>query len=156
MKTGTTLQDHLDVFNKLAMDLTHADIKVGDEELACILVFSLSPAYKDVVNSMMYNKEVVMLQMVRHALNSDELRNHINNDEKEDYGEGLTVRGRSSQRGRGQSVARSNSGKRVAQTSGEDYVLTASTDDIQTHKWILNSACTFHMCFRKDWFTSYE
>ncbi|XP_059310207.1 uncharacterized protein LOC132061395 [Lycium ferocissimum] len=45
MKTATTLQDHLDAFNKLAMDLT-VDIKVGDEELACTLLFSLSPAYK--------------------------------------------------------------------------------------------------------------
>ncbi|XP_060216770.1 uncharacterized protein LOC132644212 [Lycium barbarum] len=53
IKTGTTLQDNIDAFKKLAMDLTHADIKVGYEELACTLPFSLSPAYKDVVNSMM-------------------------------------------------------------------------------------------------------
>ncbi|XP_060202125.1 uncharacterized protein LOC132630572 [Lycium barbarum] len=188
IKIGTTLQDYLDAFNKLVVDLTHADIKVGDEELACTLLISLSPAYKDVVTSMMYSKKMVTLQIVRHALNSDELRNHINNGEKEDHGEGLTIRGHSSQRGRGKSVARSKFRKRVskkdvecwgcqqkghigpnkktdktiasastvqvAQTSGEDYVLTTSTDDIQTHKSILDSACTFHMYFKKDWFTS--
>ncbi|XP_059315630.1 uncharacterized protein LOC132066316 [Lycium ferocissimum] len=111
--TRMLLRQRLHTFKmKTAMDLTHADIKVGDEELACTLLFSLSPAYKDVVNSMIYSKEVVMLQVVRHALNSDELRNNINNGEKEDYGEGLTVRGCSSQRGKGKSVARSKSRKK--------------------------------------------
>ena len=39
----------------------------------------------------------------------------------------------------------------------DDYVLTTScNNEVYNNKWILDSGCTLHMTFRKDWFSSYE
>ena len=39
----------------------------------------------------------------------------------------------------------------------DDYVLTTSCNNgVYNNKWILDSGCTLHMTFRKDWFNSYE
>ena len=39
----------------------------------------------------------------------------------------------------------------------DDYVLTTSCNNgFYDNKWILDSGCTLHMTFRRDWFSSYE
>ena len=65
MGSGTSLQDHLDAFNKLVMDLQIAGIKKDEETLACALLFSLTSGYRDIENSMMYSKEPINLEQVR-------------------------------------------------------------------------------------------
>lgn len=57
MKPGTLLQDHLDAFNKLVMDLQTTEIKKNAETLACALLFLLTSKLRDIENSMMYSKE---------------------------------------------------------------------------------------------------
>ncbi|KAH0773645.1 hypothetical protein KY290_010782 [Solanum tuberosum] len=55
-KAGKALSgpDHLDVFNKLVMDLQTAGIKKDEETLACALLFSLTSKYCNIENSMKY------------------------------------------------------------------------------------------------------
>uniref|UniRef100_A0A0V0HU82 Putative ovule protein n=1 Tax=Solanum chacoense TaxID=4108 RepID=A0A0V0HU82_SOLCH len=41
--------------------------------------------------------------------------------------------------------------------SDDDYVLTTSCNSgVYDNKWVLDSGCTLHMTFRRDWFSSYE
>ncbi|KAG5597046.1 hypothetical protein H5410_038278, partial [Solanum commersonii] len=74
MDLDTLLQDHLDTFNKLVMDLETAGIKKDDETLACALLFSLTSKYRDIENSMMYSKKSITLEQVRQTLNSCDVR----------------------------------------------------------------------------------
>jgi hypothetical protein len=44
-----------------------------------------------------------------------------------------------------------------AKSEGPDLVLTVTiSDDRFNDKWVLDSACTFHMSPKRDWFTTYE
>ncbi|KAH0635816.1 hypothetical protein KY289_035731 [Solanum tuberosum] len=96
MDSGTLLQDHLDAFNKLVMDLQTAGIKKDEETLACALLFSLTSKYRDIENSMMYSKEPITLEQVQQTLNSCDVRMYFEGD-KGDEASGLFVRGRTSQ-----------------------------------------------------------
>ena len=102
MNSGTLLQDHLDTFNKLVMDLQTAGINKDEETLPCSLIFSLSSKYRDIENSMMYSKQPIKLEQVRQTLNSCDVHMHFEGD-KSDEASGLFVRGRTSQQGRSKS-----------------------------------------------------
>lgn len=42
-------------------------------------------------------------------------------------------------------------------SDGSEIVLAVSLSDGRfSDKWVLDSACTFHMCPKRDWFTTYE
>lgn len=88
MDSSTFLQDHLDVVNKLVMDLQIARIKKDKEALACSLLFLLTSKYRDIENSMMYRKQPIKLEQVRQALNSCDVRMNFEED-KSDKTSGL-------------------------------------------------------------------
>ena len=88
----TLLQDHLDVFNKLVMDLQTTRIKKDEETLAYSLLFSLTLKYRDIDNSMMYSKQPIKLEQVRQELNSYDMRMLFEGD-KSDEASGFFVRG---------------------------------------------------------------
>ena len=50
MDLGTLLQDYVDVFNKLVMDLQTVEIKKDEETLASYLLFSLTSKFCDIEN----------------------------------------------------------------------------------------------------------
>ena len=95
MDLGTLLQDYVDVFNKLVMDLQTTGIKKDEETLACSLLFSLTTKCRDIENSMTYRKQPIKLEQVRQALNSCDVRMHFKGD-KSDEASSLFVRGRTS------------------------------------------------------------
>ncbi|XP_070011518.1 protein ACTIVITY OF BC1 COMPLEX KINASE 1, chloroplastic isoform X2 [Nicotiana sylvestris] len=84
------------------------ELKREEETLACALLFSLTSGYRDIENSMMYSKEPIKLEQVRQALNSSDVRRHIEGD-RDDQASGLFVRGRTSQQGKSKSKHRSKS-----------------------------------------------
>ncbi|KAG5570330.1 hypothetical protein H5410_060096 [Solanum commersonii] len=100
--SGTLLQNHLDVFNKLVMDLQTAGIKKDEEMLACALLFSLTSKYRDIENLMMYRKDPITLEQVQQTLNSCNVRMNFEGD-KCDEASGLFVRGRNRKKGRSKS-----------------------------------------------------
>ncbi|KAH0705733.1 hypothetical protein KY285_010270 [Solanum tuberosum] len=108
MDSCTLLQDHLDEFNKLVMDLQSAEIKRDEKTLTCALLFSLTSKYRDIENSMVYGKDPITLEQVRQALNSCDVQMHFEGD-KGDEASGLFVRGHTSQQGRSKSKYRSKS-----------------------------------------------
>lgn len=117
MKEGTSLQDHLDEFNQIVMDIKNIGIKLEEEDQALLLICSLPPSYENLSNSMLYGRDTIKLEDVKAALNSTELKNRLNGSSSDiQVGDGLIVRGRSKSRdgskgkfrGRSKSKAGSN------------------------------------------------
>ncbi|KAH0653063.1 hypothetical protein KY289_030741 [Solanum tuberosum] len=160
------------------------------ETLACALLFSLTSKYRDIENSIMYNKEPIDLEQVRQTLNFCDVRMHFKG-EKGDEASVIFVRGHTSQQGRSQSKYKPKSrvnkknaecwschkkgrferdypmskSKEKASSSiveqvhdfDDDYVLATSCNNgVYDNKWGLDSGCTMHMTFRRDWFSSHE
>ena len=74
MAPRKSVEDHLDDFNKIVLDLENIEIKV-DEDQAIIVLNSLpSDKYEHFVDTMMYGKESVTLEEVQSALMSKELK----------------------------------------------------------------------------------
>ena len=94
MKEGTPIKDHLDELNKILMNLKSIDVRIDEEDQALILLCSLSPSFKNFVNSMLYGRDTLSLEDVKSILHSKELRQKVSVVGSEDQAEGLFIRGR--------------------------------------------------------------
>lgn len=65
MKTGTTLKDHVDEFNKLILDLENVNIILKDEDRALILLSSLPDSYEHFVDTLLYGRQSLTLKDVK-------------------------------------------------------------------------------------------
>ena len=119
MREGTPIQEHLDEFNKIVMDMKNNDIKLDDEDLALIVLCSLPESYENFVNSMLYGRESITLEDVKASLNSAALRTKLNGgtDQAGSSAAALTVRGRSDKR---DGKKKGRSGSRSKSRSGTD------------------------------------
>ncbi|KAL6513040.1 E3 ubiquitin-protein ligase upl4 [Orobanche minor] len=97
MDENKELRKHLDDFNKIILDLTVVGVKVEDEDQAIILLSSLPKVYEHFVDTMLYGKETLSMTEVKSALNSKDQQRRTNL--KDNFGEGLNVRGRTHRRG---------------------------------------------------------
>ena len=112
MKEGTPIKDHLDELNKILMDLKNIDVRIDEEDQALILLYSLSPSFKNFVNSMLYDRDTLYLEDVKSALHSKELRQKVSVVGSEDQAKGLFVRGHT-EKGREKSRGKSRSKSRL-------------------------------------------
>ncbi|GJZ24612.1 retrovirus-related pol polyprotein from transposon TNT 1-94 [Tanacetum coccineum] len=97
IKPGTSIQDHLDEFNTILIDLENLDVDIDDEDKAVLLVISLPASYKHFKEIMLYgNRETLSFDDVKSALLS---KQKYDDDVEPESGEGLVARGRSSDRG---------------------------------------------------------
>ena len=112
MKENQKLQDHIDEFNKICLDLENINVKYDDEDRALVLLHSLSRSYEHFVDILQYGRDKLYLEDVIGALNSKDLR--YNQEEKSSNGDVLTVRSRSSKKdhkGRSKSRSKSRNGR---------------------------------------------
>nr|GEX37500.1 retrotransposon protein, putative, Ty1-copia subclass [Tanacetum cinerariifolium] len=93
---GRKISEHIDEFNKIALDLANIEVKFEDEYLALLLLTSLSASYDHFVNTFLYGREALTLEDVMTPLNSKEIKER--SKPKGDDGEGLYVRGRTDHR----------------------------------------------------------
>lgn len=109
MQEEKSIDEQLDIFNKLILDLENIDVTVDDEDQALLLLSSLPKSYATFKETLLYGRESLTLDEVQAALNSKEL-NHKNDEKSNVIAEGLSVRGRSDRReSRGKSKSRSKS-----------------------------------------------
>ena len=91
---GKSIEDHLDDFNKIIIDLENIEIRVEDEDQAIIVLNSLpTESYEHFVDTMMYGRESLTLEEVQNALMSKEMKRKAEL-KKDDNGDGLYVHGK--------------------------------------------------------------
>ena len=113
MQDDKSIDEQLDVFNKLILDLENIDVSIDDEDQALLLVSSLPKSYTNFKDTLLYGRESLTLDEVQAALNSKEL-NHRSEENSNTVTEGLNVRGRTDKRdGRPRSKSRSKSKVRI-------------------------------------------
>ncbi|GKE25593.1 hypothetical protein Tco_1440977 [Tanacetum coccineum] len=77
MSSCTKLDDHIDEFNKLILDLASIDIEIEDEDQALLLLTSLSSSYENFVETLLYGRESLTVKDVLATLNSRELKKEL-------------------------------------------------------------------------------
>nr|GEW42584.1 retrovirus-related Pol polyprotein from transposon TNT 1-94 [Tanacetum cinerariifolium] len=110
MPAGRKIFEHIDVFNKIVLDLANITIKFEDEDLALLLLTSLPASYEHFVDTLLYGREALTLEDVMATLNSKEIKER--SKAKGDDGEGLYVRRRTDRRDSRQSRGKSRSKSR--------------------------------------------
>lgn len=96
MQDHQKLQDHIDEFNKLCLDLENIDVRYDDEDQTLVLLHSFLRSYKTFVDILKHGRDKSSLDDVIVALNSKELRFKL--DGKSTPGDILSVRSRSMKR----------------------------------------------------------
>lgn len=76
---GSTAHVHLNTFDDHIMKLKSADLKLEEESLAMILLLSLPNRYTGFANSMIYERDTIMLSDVKTGVLSEDLRKQIKN-----------------------------------------------------------------------------
>lgn len=68
MKEGNSMQEHIDIFNNIILDLERVEnIKIGGEDKAFFfyLLSSLSKSHKGFVDTMLYDRTTITLEDVK-------------------------------------------------------------------------------------------
>ncbi|GJW88199.1 hypothetical protein Tco_0163539, partial [Tanacetum coccineum] len=96
MHPGKSQTEHIDEFHKLVGDLAAIDNAISDKDQALLLLTSLPSYYDNFVETLLYGRDTMKLEVVVVTLNSRELQKMT--EAKGDGGEWFYVRGRSGQR----------------------------------------------------------
>ncbi|GJY34772.1 hypothetical protein Tco_0419241 [Tanacetum coccineum] len=96
MLAGRKIFEHIDVFNKIVLDLANIEVTFKDEDLALLLLTSLPSSYEHFVDTLLYEHEALTLEDVMATLNSKEIIER--SKAKRDNSEGLYARGRTNRR----------------------------------------------------------
>ena len=90
----TTMQDHINTFNKLVCQLLNADEKFSDEEQALLLLASLPKDYRNIVQKLLIGRDSITLDQALAALReNDRFMVRREGEEKKDVGDGLFSEG---------------------------------------------------------------
>lgn len=86
------LQQDVNVFNQIISDLAKLEVKIEDEDKACILLCSLHSSYKHLVTTLTYKKNSMSLESIQDALMSHSQRRQ--NAVRSSQDDGLYVKGK--------------------------------------------------------------
>ncbi|KAH9779242.1 hypothetical protein KPL71_007654 [Citrus sinensis] len=91
MREGVSIQEHIDNFNKIILDLEGVEnVKIIYEDKAFFLLSSLPKIYEEFVDTMLYGRTTLTLEDVKASLSSKEIQK--NNRHEVSNGEGLVAR----------------------------------------------------------------
>ncbi|GJU42490.1 hypothetical protein Tco_1195447 [Tanacetum coccineum] len=159
MSPGTKLDDHIDEFNKLILDLANIDIEIEDEDQA----FMLTSSYENFVETLLYGRESLTMEDVLVTLKTRELKKRTKGT-NEETGEGLYVMGRSYHSGKAYSGESSRFKLRDRadfdsfNDEGNAYfgeALMVVENDEMT-ELIIDSGGTYHMIPRQDFLYDFK
>nr|GEU84071.1 retrovirus-related Pol polyprotein from transposon TNT 1-94 [Tanacetum cinerariifolium] len=150
MKPGISVQDYLDEFNTILIDLENLDVDIDDEDKVVLLVISLPASYKRFKEIILYgNRESLSFYDVISALLS---KQKYDDDVDPESGEGLVARGRSSDKnklkrdGKGNNKKKPKKSVEVAIAKGDSNgdVYLAIDPEKSRDELIVDSGITFH------------
>ena len=90
MTENKSVQEQLDVFNKLIQDLENIDVEISDEDQALMLLCSLPNSYDSFKDTLLYGRDSLSMEDVQSALSARELKEK--NSEPSNSGGGLFIR----------------------------------------------------------------
>jgi hypothetical protein len=179
MLEGTSIQSHLNEFNSIIVDLEGLDVKIDDEDKTILLVISLPLLLSIFKKIMLYgNHTSLSFENVKSNLLSKEKFDVDSRSEPK--GEGLIVRGSGDHKSNFYcrhckkiltiflsvpkwEIKRRERKKELDKSSAEvnfvefldsgEVLFVASVE--KWSSWVLDSACTFHICSHSDWFSDY-
>jgi hypothetical protein len=179
MSEGTSMQSHLNKFNSIIVDLESLDVKIDDEDKAILLVVSLPPSFKHFKKIMLYGNHTSMsFENVKSNLLCKEKFDVDSRSEPK--GEGLIVWGsgdhksnlywrycrknahhisqcpkvRNKEERKKNELDKSSTEASFVETLDSGEVLFVASVE-KCSSWVLDSACTFHICLHRDWFSDY-
>ncbi|XP_045825325.1 uncharacterized protein LOC123917602 [Trifolium pratense] len=68
MREGSDLQQHVNTFNNIITELVKLGVKIDDEDSAIMLLCSLPSSYKHLVNTLIYGKDTISLNVITATL----------------------------------------------------------------------------------------
>nr|GEW13720.1 retrovirus-related Pol polyprotein from transposon TNT 1-94 [Tanacetum cinerariifolium] len=143
MKPGTSVQDHLDEFNTILIDLENLEVDIDNEDKVVLLVISLPASYKHFNEIMLYgNRETLSFNDVKSALLS---KQKYDDDVEPESSEGLVARGQSSDRGNNEKKPEKSAEVAIAKGNSDSNVYLAIDPEKFRDELIVDSGCTFHM-----------
>ena len=74
MVSGRSIEDQIDDFHRLILNLDNIEVEVEDEVQAHILLSSVPNSYEYLVDTLLYGKDSLNLEEVQVALMSKELK----------------------------------------------------------------------------------
>ncbi|XP_015163237.1 uncharacterized protein [Solanum tuberosum] len=145
---GSTMNDHITSFNKLATYLRNMDVTFMDGDMALMLLSSLSDEFEHLETTLLHgNDEVSLKENVR-----SKSRSRLSKDEcafcrekghwKKDWP-------------KLKSKAKPNNGKaamdsNVADCDDSDYSLVTIDPSKSSDVWLMDSTCSYHICPNRD------
>ncbi|KAH9655442.1 hypothetical protein KPL70_022326 [Citrus sinensis] len=186
MLEGSSLDEHLDEFNKVCDTLETIDAALEDEDKVLLLISSLPKSYEHFIDALMYGRQTLSLDEVKSALSTKELQGKqesLGNGS----GEGLTVKakpewkkkkqGKNKEKQKNlrcflchkeghfkkdcpekkfQKKEKDGDAAVVEEKGYESAGVCVATESKDKGKWVLDSGCTFHMCPYKNYLTEYH
>ena len=67
------IEEHLDHFNKIILDLENIDITISNEDKAILLLTSLNASYTNMKEAIMYGRDSMTFDEVQSILHAREL-----------------------------------------------------------------------------------
>ncbi|KAE8661311.1 hypothetical protein F3Y22_tig00113726pilonHSYRG00149 [Hibiscus syriacus] len=167
---GTTMNDHITIFNQLVIDLMNLDVTFEDEDLALMLMGSLPDEFEYLETTLLHGKVEVSLSEVTVALYSYELRTKDKQENTSVEAEALVVRGRSKSQNKGRrgrsklkNKGKPERGKAISESNVVEYddtdsyfVFAATPSTSCSSSWLLDSACSHHMTPNREWFFDFK
>ncbi|GJT12752.1 hypothetical protein Tco_0859794 [Tanacetum coccineum] len=149
MPAGRKIFEHIDVLNKIVLDLANIEVKFEDENLALLLLTSLPASYEHFVDTLLYGREALTLEDVMATLNSKEIK-------KRSKAKGMMVKDHLKRNcpknNRKKSTGYVKKGEQPS-SSGSTYgnfkVMMAMSPQALLD-WIMDSGCSYHMTPRLD------
>ena len=92
---GMSMNDHVNSFNKILVDLLNLDERFEDEDKALLLLNSLPDEYDHLTITLFHGKNNVTFDIVCSVLYNSETRKKDRKDHRNTVADALTVRGRS-------------------------------------------------------------
>nr|TKR74783.1 hypothetical protein D5086_0000291950 [Populus alba] len=155
-KKGTSMNEHLNDFNKMIVDLKNLDVEIDDEDKALLLLNSLPDTYEHLVTTLLYGKEKIKFIDVSNALVNNEYQKKDQIVHKESTSEALTGHWKKDCPIKGNKEKDEPTANIARDEDERDSAFMVSSPEKHCGEWILDSAYSYHMSPNKHLFSRLE